>query len=97
MTRRATVLAAGALFALCGCRHVAANGPVDLGAPADDGGSGGNDGSDGGDGGSDADLAGVPLDLAAAAPPSAKSPPAHGALFGAFVGVGGNDTPYFLA
>lgn len=45
-----------------------------------------------GGGGSD-----EPADLAAAAPPSPKTPPVDGALFGAFVGVGGNDTPNFLS
>ena len=99
---RATVVAA--FFAVCGCGSRAATGPADLGAPiGDDGGTGGNGGSDGNGGGDCGancgivDLGHGPLDLTTAAPPSAKTPPANGALFGAFVGVGANDTPDFLA
>ena len=74
--------------------------PADLGA-----GTGGNgadagigDGSDGGDGGDSSDGGDAgPYDLAAVAPPSGKTPPADGTLLGAFVGVGNNDTPDFLA
>ena len=39
---------------------------------------------------------GDPPDLAPAGPPSVRTPPAHGALLGAFVGVGGNAEQDFL-
>jgi len=90
---RATVVTVWALFAVCGCGQRADSGAVDLAAGA---GGGGSDEVDGGAAAA-VDFAGGPLDLGAAAPPTAKTPPASGALFGAFVGIGGNDTPDFLA
>lgn len=92
--RRATVMTAWALFAICGCGPRAQSGSVDLGAGT---GGGGSDEVDGSASDAAVDLGDAPLDLGAAAPPSAATPPAEGALFGAFVGVGGNDTPDFLA
>jgi hypothetical protein len=58
------------------------------------GGTGGN-GNDAGIG-DDAGHRGGPVDMASAGPPSARTPPASGALFGAFVGVGGNAEQDFL-
>jgi hypothetical protein len=95
MSTRASWAIGAVLFAALGCSpRASTSAPADLAATA------GGDGSDGGsDGGSDDTdgAGGGPLDLGADAPPSGHVPPANGVLFGAFVGVGGNDTPDFLA
>jgi hypothetical protein len=97
MTR--ALLAIGwAFLAASGCGQRAATPTADLAAV---GGNGSGDDAgviDDSDGGTDGGLADHgPFDLAAAAPPSGHIPPANGALLGAFVGVGNNDTPDFLA
>ncbi|HXU70480.1 MAG TPA: glycosyl hydrolase [Polyangia bacterium] len=93
--KRATVVTAWALFAVCGCGPRGDHGAADLGAGTGGDGTDGADAAAGGDGAGD--LGSAPLDLTAGAPPSAKTPPTSGALFGAFVGVGNNDTPDFLS
>ncbi|MCU1283032.1 MAG: glycoside hydrolase family 26, partial [bacterium] len=89
------------LFAALGCSpRASTTAPADLAA---DGGigdcsdAGVGDCSDAGVGDSSDAAASGPYDLGASAPPSAHIPPANGVLLGAFVGVGSNDTPDFLA
>jgi hypothetical protein len=98
MRTRVTLAMGWLLCAVCGCGGRAATAPADMAA-----GTGGNSANDGGNGdgsnGDGSDLAdnGGPYDLGALAPPSGKTPPTDGILLGAFVGVGANDTPDFLA
>ena len=101
MSTGARLVIGTALLAVCGCGSRAAKANADLatgtGGNGSDAGIDDGDGGDGSDGGDSDGGAPGPFDLAGVAPPSAGTPPANGTLLGAFVGVGNNDTPDFLA